>query len=88
MTRFCIAQLARERGISMSELHRRIIEHAPPDRPALRLITYRTVLQIVNGKTLNPQYDTLEGIALALGVEVRDLYPTKETKKAEGAQKT
>ncbi len=87
MGRFRIAQLAQERGLSVSELHRRIIENAPPDRPEIREITYSTVLRLWNGKTTSPIYDTLEGIAIALGVEVRDLFTPKEKTETDDAHK-
>ncbi|WP_322489384.1 helix-turn-helix transcriptional regulator [Chloroflexus sp.] len=77
--RFRIAELVEAQGITLSELHRRILERAPPDRTDLRNIAYPTVLRVANNQTKRPGYSTLEGIALGLGVEVRDLYEVSST---------
>ena len=87
MARFRVAQLAQERGLSMTELHRLVIQKAPPDRPELARISYRTVQRVYTNKTTTPAYDTLEGIAIALGVEVRDLYATSDDSTQGVAQK-
>jgi transcriptional regulator with XRE-family HTH domain len=73
MARFRVAEILRERGMSLADLHRRIITTAPPSHPEQGRITYRTIHRIVHNRTSNPAYATLEAIARALGVEVRDL---------------
>ena len=83
--RFRIAELAEEQGITLTELHRRILERAPADRPDLRNVAYQTVLRIASNQTKRPGYSTLEGIALGLGVDVKDLYEVPN--KSGDAQK-
>ena len=87
MARFRIAQLAQERGLSVAEIHRRIIERATAECPEMRYITYRTVLRLYKNQTLSPEYATLEGVALAMGVTVADLYAPPGEAEPGNAQK-
>lgn len=84
MARFRIAQLAQERGMSIAELHRRIIETAPDGKPRQRRIAYRTLIRIINNHTQSPEQDTLEGIARALGTTVPGLYEVETPANGEG----
>lgn len=86
MARFRVRELAKQQGLSITQLHQKALRLSPDTT-----LAYNTVSSIWNNRTKRPDLDTLVAIARALGVEPGALIssdpdPEEDVKREPGKE--